>query len=59
MARIQKCGPLGFYNLTCKGTNLTHKGTTVFSVTEPLRIRVRASSYHYSLGRPFMYKIPF
>ena len=48
MARIQKCGLLGF-----------RKGTTVFSVTEPLRIQAWVSSYHYSLGRPVYLQVKF
>ena len=41
--------PLQLKNL---GTNLTRKGKYSSTLTEPLQIRARASSYQFSLGRP-------
>ena len=38
--------------MTRKGTNLAHKGKYSSTLMEPLRIRARASSNHYSLVRP-------
>ena len=45
-------------NVARKGNNLTHKGYYSSTPTEPLRNgplrnRAWASSYHYSLGRPY------